>query len=303
MKLSIIIPVYRVENTLRQCIDSITSQSYTDYEIILIDDGSPDCCGKICDELSATDNRIKVIHKDNGGLSAARNAGIEVAGGKYITFVDSDDTIAPGTLGYLADILEKHPEYDILEYPVSVLYGSPEETLLMFKERVYRNDIARYWHENDAYTHAYACNKIYRKELFDNVRFPVGIVFEDVWIFPLLLEKATTIATTKKGLYLYHANSSGITANAGEKELEMLLKAYMKILDNKDFFSVKFYMHIVNTQMDVYSYTGNVLLPKYAMTLKELAQLKFSMMLKGLIIKFSDVKTLCRIHKAIRHLL
>ena len=85
MELSIIIPVFKVEKTLRRCVNSITSQSYTGYEIILVDDGSPDRCGKICDELAEEDNRIRVIHRENGGLSAARNTGTDAARGKYIT--------------------------------------------------------------------------------------------------------------------------------------------------------------------------------------------------------------------------
>ena len=92
-KVSIIVPVYKVEKYLRKCIDSIINQTLKDIEIILVDDGSPDNCGKICDEYAAKDTRIKVIHKENGGLSSARNAGMEVAEGEYIGFVDSDDWI------------------------------------------------------------------------------------------------------------------------------------------------------------------------------------------------------------------
>jgi len=303
MKLSIIIPVYRVEKTLRRCVESITSQSYTDYEIILVDDGSPDSCGQICDGLSERDSRIRVIHQANGGLSAARNAGIDIAAGEYITFVDSDDTIASGTLSDLTGILEEHPEYDIIEYPALVFCGSPEERLLMLQEKAYRNNMPRYWHENRAYTHTYACNKIYRRHLFADVRFPVGKVFEDVWTFPLLLDRAETIATTGKGLYCYHANSGGITSNAGGNELRMLLEAHTRILRNRAFFSALYYMHVVNIQLDLYGSTGDVLLQRHALPLKELAGLKSSMFLKGLIIKLSDVRTLCRIHKTIKNIL
>lgn len=303
MELSIIIPVFRVEKTLRRCVDSITSQSYTDYEIILVDDGSPDSCGKICDELSKEDRRIKVIHRANGGLSAARNTGIDIARGKYITFADSDDTMAPETLKDLMEILGKHPEYDIIEYPAVIFYGSPEERVLMPKERVYTNDMSRYWHENEAYTHTYAWNKIYRRRLFVDVRVPEGKVFEDVWTFPMLLDRATTIATTNRGMYFYYANAGGITSNAGGRELGMLLEAHTKILENRRLFSVKYYMHVVNIQLDVYNLTGNILLSRRDMGIKELAGLKPAMFLKGLIIKVSDVRTLCRIHKTIRNLL
>ena len=107
MKLSIIIPVYRVENTLDRCIKSIMLQGYGDYELILVDDGSPDRCPQLCDEWAVRDRRITVIHKANGGLSDARNAGIEQAQGEYITFVDSDDFIGPDTYQPLMQQLER----------------------------------------------------------------------------------------------------------------------------------------------------------------------------------------------------
>ncbi|KAF3371822.1 glycosyl transferase family 2, partial [Enterococcus faecium] len=90
-EISIIVPVYKVEKYLRKCVDSILAQTFTDFEVILVDDGSPDNSGKICDEYAEKDNRVRVIHKENGGLSSARNAGIDVARGKYLGFVDSDD--------------------------------------------------------------------------------------------------------------------------------------------------------------------------------------------------------------------
>ena len=90
---SIIVPIYNVEKYIKECIDSIINQTYKNLEIILVDDGSPDCCPKICDEYSKKDKRIKVIHKENGGLSSARNAGLDVAKGEYVSFIDSDDVV------------------------------------------------------------------------------------------------------------------------------------------------------------------------------------------------------------------
>ncbi len=109
MKLSIIIPVYRTQNTLQRCLESILCQSFTDYEIILVDDGSPDNCPYLCDEYTQKDARIKVIHKENGGLSSARNAGIDASRGRYIGFVDSDDWVAPQ---YLEKLLRNLKETD-----------------------------------------------------------------------------------------------------------------------------------------------------------------------------------------------
>ena len=116
MKLSIIIPVYRAEDTLERCIGSILQQSFTSYELILVDDGSPDACPLLCDEYAGKDSRIHVIHKENGGLSDARNVGIKRAKGLYITFIDSDDAIEENSLQHLMEELYQHPEVDILEY-------------------------------------------------------------------------------------------------------------------------------------------------------------------------------------------
>ena len=115
MKLSIVIPVYRVETTLDRCVESVVTQDYDDFEIILVDDGSPDRCPQLCDEWARRDPRISVIHKPNGGLSDARNAGIDVARGDFLTFIDSDDYIAPHTLSQLMPLTD---EADLIEYPI-----------------------------------------------------------------------------------------------------------------------------------------------------------------------------------------
>ena len=140
MKLSIIIPVYRTQDTLPRCLDSILQQSFTDYEVILVDDGSDDGCPQLCDEYARKDARIRVIHKENGGLSDARNAGIYEAKGEYITFIDSDDTIAENTLSLVIEKIIMYPETDILEYPVMERLGNgPKEHLLSFKEKEYQD--------------------------------------------------------------------------------------------------------------------------------------------------------------------
>ena len=134
MKLSIIIPVYCVENTLDRCLESIVSQSYADFEIILVDDGSPDRSPALCDAWAEKDPRIHVIHKENGGLSDARNAGIEMAQGEYLTFIDSDDYIEAGTL---ASVMDAVADNDIVEYPVDGFCGSPKIGRASCRERVY----------------------------------------------------------------------------------------------------------------------------------------------------------------------
>ena len=221
MKLSIIIPVYRTQATLQRCMESILRQSFTDYEVILVDDESPDLCPQLCDEYTKQDCRIKVIHKQNGGLSDARNAGLEIAQGEYVTFVDSDDAIAPDTLQLLMDELALS-NIDILEYPVLERVGHPtREHLLTFEPKVY-GDALEYWLQTKAYTHTYAWNKIYKRNLFQTIKFPKGKNFEDAQTTPYLIglipseteNDKPRIKVTNVGKYLYYWNNKGITASA-----------------------------------------------------------------------------------------
>ena len=207
--LSIIIPVYCVENTLDRCLESIVNQSYADFEIILVDDGSPDRSPALCDAWAQRDPRIHVIHQENKGLSCARNAGIEKAQGDFLTFIDSDDYIEAETL---AQVMAAMADNDIVEYPVDGFCGGPNPFLLTFQPKVY-DDMEDYWLNGRAYEHAYAWNKIYRRTLFDHVRYPEGRVFEDIHTLPQLLQQARRIATTNQGLYHYCWNDKGITAN------------------------------------------------------------------------------------------
>lgn len=260
MKLSIVIPVYRTEDTLDVCVKSVLRQDTPDMEVILVDDGSPDRCPARCDEWAAKDPRIRVIHKENGGLSDARNAGIGMATGEYITFVDSDDYICRQTYGPLMQRLEKEPSIDILEYPIFVHHGSPRQYLTEFKSETTYQDMEAYWLEGRAYQHTYACNKIFRKSLFDEVRFPVGKVFEDAHTLPLLLKKTQTVATSNQGIYYYCSNSNGITQTADGEALRMLLQPHVEMISqmerrDKDFQT--YYLHVLNIQMDVYEQTGD----------------------------------------------
>lgn len=260
MKLSIVIPVYRTEDTLDRCVRSVLRQDMPDMEVILVDDGSPDYCPVLCDEWAVKDPRIRVIHKENGGLSDARNAGIDIATGEYITFVDSDDYICRQTYETLMQRLEKEPSIDILEYPMAVHYGSPRQYLIDFESETTYHDMETYWLEGRAYQHTYACNKIFRKSLFDEVRFPVGKVFEDAYTLPLLLKRAQTVATSNEGLYYYCINSFGITQTADGEALRMLLQPHVEMISqierrDKDFQT--YYLHVLNIQMDVYEQTGD----------------------------------------------
>lgn len=129
MKLSIIVPVYNVEPYLRRCVDSILNQTFSDFELILVDDGSPDSCGAICDDYAARDRRIKVIHKANGGVSYARNEGLDIAQGEYIGFVDSDDYIHPKMYEILVGVIERE-QVDLVQCGYQRV--CPEETTTYF---------------------------------------------------------------------------------------------------------------------------------------------------------------------------
>ena len=260
MKLSVIIPVYRTADTLDRCVESVVRQDHPLMEIILVDDGSPDDSPHRCDEWAAKDQRIRVIHKANGGLSDARNAGLSMATGDYVTFIDSDDYIATDTYRPLMERLAQEPGIDMLEYPVFVHYGSPRQHKIAFAPEANYHDMEAYWLKEKAYQHTYACNKIFRRTLFDSVRFPVGRVFEDAYTLPRLLRQVKTVQTTCQGLYYYCSNSEGITQTADGNALRMLLEPHVEILGrlqqrDKDYQA--YYLHVLNIQMDVCEQTGH----------------------------------------------
>ena len=174
-KISVIVPVYKVEPYLSRCLDSIINQTYRNLEIILVDDGSPDRCGEICDEYARQDSRIRVIHKANGGLSDARNHGIDVAIGDYIAFVDSDDYIA-------TDMYEKmlaRLELDNSDMVVCNYYrfdeGSapPKDGYIQLPDRVLTQDEAFDFYLQIGGDYVSAWNKLYKRTIFDDLRYPV----------------------------------------------------------------------------------------------------------------------------------
>ena len=224
MKLSIIVPIYKVEAYLHECIDSILQQTFRDFELILVDDQSPDSCGAICDAYAQKDERIHVIHrKQNGGLSAARNTGIEIAKGEYLTFIDSDDYIGQEYLAKAMDsAYNNNTRTDIVEMPIHVYYNSPSHY-------VYGNakdaDLTHTfpqswisWIEMDGMAHTYACNKFFRKHLFEKIRFPEGHTFEDIHTVPKLMRTAQSITfcrlSSSEAQYFYRYRQSSITTTA-----------------------------------------------------------------------------------------
>ena len=293
MKLSIIIPVYRVEATLDRCIESVLNQNLDDFEVILVDDGSPDDCPKMCDGWAEKDDRIRVIHQANKGLSGARNAGIDIAQGEYITFVDSDDYIAENTYVPLMQMLESDSTIDMIEYPTRDFDFNPPTVYTSMDD---------YWYLGQAYLHTYAWNKIYRSPLFNNIRFPQGVVFEDANTLPLILNEVHKVVTTHQGFYNYTANPEGITHKADGKALDMLLKPHAEIIRNNtrnDAAFQQYYMHVLNIQMDVFELTGNVLiLPQRSISI---GNVRGILKLKALLLNLLGIKTLCKFNKVIHY--
>lgn len=227
MKLTIIIPVYKVANTLQRCVESVVCQLPEKSEIILVDDGSPDECPALCEELVRQHQHVSVLHKTNGGLSSARNYGLMYAKGEYVTFIDSDDELSEETLKPLMDIMLQHPEYDILEFPASIHHDHSSQHTLNFTDKSWQS-ASKYWLETSAWNHCYAWNKIYKRRLFDAVRFPDGKIFEDLLCYPQILRLNPIIATTSKGLYKYMYNESGISALPNRTKILQLLKAELQ---------------------------------------------------------------------------
>lgn len=272
MKLSVIIPIYKVEDTLDRCIESVLRQRIDgEMEVILVDDGSPDRCPQLCDDwkekasqLCINGLALLVIHKENGGLSSARNAGMAMATGDIITFVDSDDELAPDTFAPLAKTMSEHGEIDVLEYPILVHAGHESEHLLCINDRIWQS-AKDYWEQTEGWEHCYVCNKIFRREALKDMLFPQGRVFEDTWFYPELLAKGVTVATASAGKYIYNWNNASITVTADGNVLIALLEALQRAarLMKTPLWSRngwKLYRSMLFRQIDIYRLTGKILL-------------------------------------------
>lgn len=212
--ISIIVPIYKVEQYLSRCIDSILNQTFQDFELILVNDGSPDNCGQVCETYAIKDKRIKVIHKENGGLSDARNAGLDICSGEYIGFIDSDDFIHPRMYERLYSVLQKS---EALIAQCDFQYFSDIEEILMtvetseFEVYDYKEAIAGIIDNHLLVVNVW--NKLYHKSLFENIRFPKGKIHEDEYVTYKLFYYAKKIARLEEKLYFYYNNSNGIMRN------------------------------------------------------------------------------------------
>ena len=234
--ISIIIPVYKVEKYLEKCIQSVINQTYENLQIILVDDGSPDNCGKICDEYAKKDHRIEVIHKSNGGLSDARNKGLEIAKGEYIGFVDSDDYIEADMYEVLYNLLKQYNAdvsicnfYTVSQGKISIKNAdngiNEYNRIEILKEILLDKNIQ-----------SYAWNKLYKKELFDEIKYPIGKKYEDIGTTFYLLEKCNKVVVTGKSEYYYINRQDSIVNNVTESTItdyiELIMQRYDYIEEN-----------------------------------------------------------------------
>lgn len=226
--ISVIVPVYNVESYLQACANSILKQTYTNLEVVLVDDGSPDRSPEICDQIAASDSRVRVIHKANGGLSDARNAGLEAVTGDLVGFVDSDDVIEPDMYEYLLAGMstgsgvvccEVFKDYEYSKnYPVShvdMTFEVPAALEDLFFDR----------REN------YAWNKLYRADLWRDVRFPVGMNFEDIVTVYKTFEAAGSITYLHEPKYHYIQRADSIS---GTKDYKFRRDIYRAIITRYD---------------------------------------------------------------------
>lgn len=260
--ISIIVPVYNVEKYLERCIESILNQTFKDFELILVNDGSKDKSGDICNQLKMIDSRIKVIHQCNKGLSAARNTGLENINGKYVMFIDSDDCIHNRTLEIMISVLEEN-NADICVADFCRFSDTKE---IMFRDvkyneiRTYSNiSIQHQYFDSNVETARYvsACWKLYKRELFDDVRFPVGRLFEDEYVTYKIFDLAKNIVEIDIPLYFYYVNNSGITKNLtldkkfDEYDAQFERIEYYKNSDYKTLYSKSLRTYLKTAQWDL----------------------------------------------------
>jgi len=216
--ISVVVPVYKVESYIDRCIQSLMNQTYENLEIILVDDGSPDRCGEICDTYAQVDARIKVIHKENGGLSDARNVGIDSMQGEYVTFMDSDDNISPYYIENLYRALEEtQADMSIScfetvfdnDKPTTIPHPYTEQELELCSPK---ECMRRILYQN-ADIEISAWGKLYHRELWKDIRFPKGKLYEDIPVIPKVICNSSSIAVIRNKDYCYYQRKNSIRSN------------------------------------------------------------------------------------------
>lgn len=233
-KISVIVPIYRVEDYLHRCIDSIINQTYTNLEIILVDDGSPDNCPMICDEYAEKDSRIRVVHKKNGGLSDARNAGLGIATGEYIAFVDSDDWVHKDMYKVLHDTMKKN-NADIVECGILSTYEYIDDKKIdniRIQSYSKSDSIGALITQEIRQT---VWNKLYKREVINNILFDIGKLHEDEFWTYKILDRSNNLIRIDNKMYYYFQRENSIMSNSYSiKRLDALEARYKRYLFIKD---------------------------------------------------------------------
>ena len=292
-KVSVIVPVYNVERYLKRCVNSIINQTFKDFELLLVDDGSTDLSGKICDKLKQSDNRIKIFHKKNGGLSDARNYGLQFAKGKYITFIDSDDFVSTDYIEILYNSILDNNGVDIST--VSSFHFSDEKLIkdINLSKRKFETEVidtkiaVKKMLLNDNIAHE-SWGKMYSKNLWDNIQFPLGQILEDYSTTYKIFSKANKVAINNVKIYYYYQRSESILrCQVSEKTLEVFdisdkettniistwpnLKTEAKALQTTTY--LKFYQKILNSDLSLY--------PEYQKRIRKIVRKNSTILLKS----------------------
>ncbi len=231
--ISVIVPVYKVESYLKRCVDSILAQSFQDFEVILVEDGSPDNCPVICDEYALIDNRIHVIHQDNRGLSAARNAGLDYvfsrSDSEWITFVDSDDWILEDYLKDLySAVVALENDVSVCCYETSALMNRKNDVECEKVHNICFEDL--YNLDNVKMNPITAWGKLYKKVLFRDIRFPIGKINEDLYVVHQVLYLCNSISFVEKPLYVYFTGSESIMRSSWTKKRYDEIHGYEELI-------------------------------------------------------------------------
>lgn len=232
--ISVIVPVYKVEPYLDRCVESVLDQDYTNFELILVDDGSPDRCGEMCDEWAQKDRRIDVIHKANGGLSSARNRGIDRARGAYITFIDSDDWVTKDYLSYLLSLFSSNPESQV-SCCNHYIVRSGQKKVAISQDRALEVFTRQEAFEQLLFhgkVDACAWAKMYKRDVFSSLRYPEGWWFEDTWLIGDVLKATERIVCGNRCCYFYEIRNDSIANGSFKPEHLMFVDAAKKLAED-----------------------------------------------------------------------
>lgn len=229
--ISVIVPVYNVKIYLEKCINSILAQTFSNFELIIIDDGSTDGSGELCDILAIRDSRIICIHKENGGLSSARNVGLEICRGDFITFVDSDDMISPNAFEImLKSAIKYNTEVVVTKNLISYSSNDVNPTLAEVKSY---NILERNKALTEIICHTTrweACGHLFKKTLWENIRFPQGMLYEDLATTPYVFKNADKVLIIDTAIYYYYQRPDSIMRLSEKKVSQDLCSVSMKLI-------------------------------------------------------------------------